>query len=51
MMNLKFLAIGAVVMIVLMSGCATTPTKFRERNGDFIRNIALAVPKAAEIRG
>lgn len=27
------------LLIMLMSGCVSTPSRYRERNGDFIMNI------------
>jgi hypothetical protein len=49
-MNPKFLAI-AVATAVLTSGCMTTATKSRDRNGDFVSNMAVAAPASGTIRG
>jgi hypothetical protein len=50
-MNLKILAIATVAMILLTSGCATTPTRSRDRIGDFVSNVATALPASGAIRG
>jgi hypothetical protein len=50
-MNLRILAIAAAATIVLASGCAATPTKPRDRIGDFVSNVAAAPPVSATIRG
>jgi hypothetical protein len=30
------------LLVILLSGCVSTPSRFRERNGDFIMNIGSA---------
>ena len=41
-MNAKWIAIIACLASVLLSGCAATPTKSRDRIGDFVTNIGTA---------
>jgi hypothetical protein len=39
-MNTKSLAV--IACLVLLSGCVTTPTKSRDRIGDFVTNVGTA---------
>ena len=32
-------AVVVAMLVMLMSGCVATPSRYQERNGDFIKNI------------
>ena len=38
------------LLIMLLSGCVATPSKYQERKGDFIMNIGSAAPVIVEPR-
>jgi len=35
-------AVLVALVAVLLSGCVTTPSKYRDRTGDFVMNIGFA---------
>lgn len=35
-------AFAVAMLVVLLSGCVTTPAKYRDRTGDFVSNVASA---------
>jgi hypothetical protein len=37
--RVAFLVVTAALLMMLLSGCVATPSRYRDRNGDFIMNI------------
>ena len=35
-------AFAVAMLVVLLSGCVTTPATYRDRTGDFVSNVASA---------
>jgi len=50
-MKRKLLAVATLAMIVLASGCVSTPTRSPDRIGDFVSDIAVAAPPPGAHRG
>jgi hypothetical protein len=49
-MNAKSIAIIASLASALLSGCSATPTKPRDRIGDFVTNIGAATQTSGTSR-
>ena len=39
------------VLVMLLNGCVATPSRYLDRNGDFVSHIASSTPPTDQARG